>query len=96
MNKYATQAEQHWQAHRPNEYAQMPDRDRFFDMLGEQISYQVAELAREMEGQAPPGESYLAKVGRLATAKSTAEAQVLRETLPAGEGAAQLEEEPQK
>jgi hypothetical protein len=89
MNKYATQAQQHWQAHRPSEYAQMPDRERFFAMLGEQISYQVAELAREMEGQPPPGESYLAKVGRLATARSTAEAQVLRETLPAAEEAQQ-------
>lgn len=89
MNKYATQAQQHWQAHRPSEYAQMPDRERFFDMLGEQISYQIAELAREMEGHAPAGESYLAKVGRLANAKSTAEAQVLRETLPAAEQEAQ-------
>lgn len=85
MNKYATQAQRHWEAHRPTEYADMADRDRFFTMLGEQISYQVAELARQLEGYAPDGESYLAKVGRLATAKSTAEAQVLRETLPAAE-----------
>lgn len=85
MNKYATQAQRHWETHRPTEYADMPDRDRFFDRLGEQISYQVAELAREMEGHAPAGETYLAKVGRLAAAKSTAEAQVLRETLPDAE-----------
>jgi hypothetical protein len=85
MNKYATQAQRHWETHRPTEYADMADRDRFFARLGEQISYQVAELSRQMEGHAPVGETYMAKVGRLATAKSTAEAQVLRETLPAAE-----------
>lgn len=85
MNKYAAQAQRYWEAHRPAEYAQMADRDQFFTRLGEQISYQVAELARELEGNPRAGESYVAKVGRLSNAKQAAEEQVLRETLPAAE-----------
>lgn len=85
MNKYAMLAQQHWETYRPLEFAQMNDRETFFTNLGEQISYQIAELARQLEGGVQPGEAYLAKVGRLGAARRSAEEQVLRETLPAAE-----------
>jgi hypothetical protein len=85
MNRYALLAQRHWEKYRPIEFEQMRDRDTFFAKLGEQISYQIAELTRQMEGSARPGEAYLAKVDRLGAAKLSAEAQVLRETLPSPE-----------
>jgi hypothetical protein len=86
MNKYALLAQRHWETYRPIELAQMRDRDRFFAELGEQISYQVAERSRQLEGGVQPGEAYVAKVNRLRAARLTAEEQVLSETLPAAEG----------
>jgi hypothetical protein len=85
MNRYALLAQRHWEMYRPIEFERMRDRETFFAKLGEQISYQIAELARQMEGSVRPGEAYLAKVERLGTAKLSAEAQVLRETLPSAE-----------
>jgi hypothetical protein len=64
----------------------MLDRDRFFAELGEQISYQIAERTRQLEGGVQPSEAYGAKVDRLRAARRTAEDQVLRETLPEAEG----------
>lgn len=85
-NRYALLAHRHWETHRPIELAAMRDQDRFFAELGEQISYQVAERCRQLEGGVQPGEAYGAKVNRLRAARLTAEEQVLRETLPAAEG----------
>ena len=85
MNKYALLAQRHWETYRPVELAQMDDRERFFSELGEQISYQIAERSRQLEGGVQPGEAYGAKADRLRAARSTAEEQVLRETLPAAE-----------
>ena len=85
MNKFALLAQRHWERYRPAELAQMPDQERFFSELGEQISYQIAERSRQLEGGVQPGEAYVAKVNRLRAARLTAEQQVLRETLPAEE-----------
>jgi hypothetical protein len=63
----------------------MQDPDAFFQVLGEQLSDDVAVLTAQLEGQAPPGETFLARIGRLNTAALTAREQVLREGLPPAE-----------
>ena len=85
MNKYGLLAQRHWERHRPNDLAGMRDQDRFFAELGEQISYQVAERAKQLEGGVQPGEPYAAKAARLRATRQSAEEQVLQETLPAAE-----------
>jgi hypothetical protein len=81
MNRYASLAYEHWRTHRADEFAGMGDRETFFAQLGEQISYQVAELTRQLERDGPPGEAYLAKAARFREARQRAEEQVLRDTL---------------
>ena len=83
MNRYASLAYEHWRTHRADEFARMTDPGTFFAQLGEQISYQIAELTRQLERDGPPGEAYLAKAERFREARQRAEEQVLRDTLTA-------------
>ena len=89
MNQYGAQARRHWQEHLPDRYRQLDDPQSFFTDLGEQMAERVQELAAGLAGPDPVGEGYLDKVGRLNMARLTAEAQVLRETLPEPESDAQ-------
>jgi hypothetical protein len=82
VNRYASLALEHWQRHRADELARMQDRESFFAQLGEQISYQIAELARELCRGGPPDELYLAKANRFRDARQLAEDEVLRHVLP--------------
>ena len=88
MNHYGELALRHWQKYRPNEYRAMSEAEKsqFFDDLGEQISDQIDDLAPTLEGQAPPGETFPQRLGRLNWARLIAQEQVLRETLPPEEG----------
>lgn len=88
--RYGTQARAHWTRWRPTQLAQIPDPEGFFAELGEQVEQQVDQMASDLAGQDVPGESYLAKVGRLRMARFDAEAQVLRDLvlLPPEETAA--------
>jgi hypothetical protein len=83
LNRYASLAYEHWRTHRADEFEGMADPGAFFAQLGEQISYQVAELTRQLERDGPPGESYPAKAARFRQARQLAEDQVLRDTLTA-------------
>ena len=83
MNRYTSLALEHWKTHRADELAGMTDRETFFAQLGEQISYQVAELSRQLQQDGPPGEDYSARAARFRQARQAAEEQVLRETLTA-------------
>lgn len=76
---YARRAQQYWARWRPEQLRQIPDPERFFTELGAQVEELVDQLTTDLAGQDLPGESYLAKVGRLRMARFTAEAQVLRE-----------------
>ena len=89
MNQYGAQAQRHWRTHLPARYRALTDPEAFFGEMGEQIAEQVQQVAKDLAGPDPAGESYLDKVGRLNMARLTAEAQVLRETLPAPESDAQ-------
>ena len=83
MNRYASLAYEYWKVHRPDEFARMTDRDRFFAQLGEQISFQVSELTRQLQRGGPPDEAYHAKAARFRQTRQQAEEQILRDTLMA-------------
>jgi len=85
MNRYGAQAQRHWQTHLPQRYRQIEDPESFFAELGDQISQQIESTARQLAGPDPANERYLDKVGRLNMARLSAEAQVIREMLPAPE-----------
>jgi hypothetical protein len=97
MNRYGATAKKHWECWLPARYSQLEDPTEYFTRLGEEISVQVDELSDAIAGSDPPGEGYLAKVGRLNMARMNAESQVLREMalldpeeeeeLPVGRGA---------
>ena len=73
MNHYGATVMQHWARFLPGAYAEIRNPDSFFGILGEQIAWQIDELADEIAGDDPPGEGYLAKVGRLTAARYQAE-----------------------
>jgi hypothetical protein len=79
MNQYATMARDHWARWLPGRYAQIPDPDTFFASLGEEVAQQIGDLMMDLAGDDPPGEGYLAKVGRLNMARLQAEEMVLAE-----------------
>jgi hypothetical protein len=79
MNRYGRQAMSHWKKVDPDRYAAIPDPEAFFTQLGEEVMQEIETRARALEGPDRPGESYLEKVGRLQTARFTAESDVLRE-----------------
>ena len=79
MNPYGRLAQQHWAKWRPNQLSQIPDPETFFTDLGEEVETQIEALEIALAGDDPGGEDYMEKVGRLRTARMTAESQVLRE-----------------
>jgi hypothetical protein len=92
MNRYGAMAQGHWRQRLPGRYQQIPDPGEYFSALGEQMSQAVADLAADLAGQDPPGETYLDKTGRLEAARRQAEEIVLSEVLPDPE--AQAGEDP--
>jgi hypothetical protein len=79
MNQYGWRAQKHWQQWLPSRFQALPDPATFFDQLGEEIATRVDELSQALQGQDPPGEQYLQKLGRLNMARLTAEAQAMQE-----------------
>lgn len=83
MNPYGERAQRHWAQFRPKEYGQIPESDResFFTTLGDEIETEIVELAQELAGPDPKGETFKQKWGRLNMARLNAESQVLSERL---------------
>ena len=79
MNQYGAMAERHWRRWLPERYRAIQDPGSFFSALGEETASQIAVLAADLAGDDPPGEDYLAKVGRLNMARLQAEERVLAE-----------------
>jgi hypothetical protein len=90
VNEYGSIAQRHWQRWRPARYAAIADPDAYFTDLGEQLAQEVADLWARMRAQAgnPPGEDYVARVGRLNALRKQAEEVVLTDlVLPPEPGA---------
>lgn len=80
MNSYGRQAREMWQQLAPRAYAEIPDPNHHFSMIGEQAANRIASLSVELAGPDKPGESYWGKVARLETAKRQAE-EIVRDEL---------------
>jgi hypothetical protein len=81
MNKYGAMAERHWRRWLPSRVVAMDDPSSFFSDLGEEVSERIGDLTMELAGNDPPGEGYMAKLGRLNMARLRAEEMVLPETV---------------
>lgn len=73
MNRYGTMACRHWERWLPEQYAAIEDPGEFFAALGEEVACQVDDLAARLAGDGGPGEGYLERAGRLASARARAE-----------------------
>jgi hypothetical protein len=82
MNSYGRQAKQHWQQYLPRQYAQIVSPEAFFRQMGETIAQQIEDLTEQIAGPDRPGETFMAKLGRLNMAKQEATIEVMRQTLP--------------
>jgi hypothetical protein len=97
VNGYGTMARRHWERWLPEQYAGAEDPEAFFAALGEEAARQVSDLAAQLAGEGPPGEGYLERAGRLASARSRAEEIVLPGlVLPAPEAFADDEHDDDK
>lgn len=81
VNQYGVKALGHWRKHLPGHLAQIPDQEAFFTHLGETAADQIDQIADSLAQAAPPGEGYLEELGRLETARKTAEMRVTRELI---------------
>ena len=81
MNTYGKFAQEAWRTTAPEEYAQIPDPEAWFEKLGEEATQRVGELMMELAGPDPVGETFLEKWGRLNAAKMQAEEIVRAEML---------------
>lgn len=81
MNRYGRMAERQWRALAPTRVGAIPNPSRFFTELGETVQAEVSDLASTLAGPDPVGESYLAKVARLGTARREAEDIVMRQLI---------------
>jgi len=97
MNQYATMALRHWRRFRPNQYAQIADPIRFFSELGSRVETGIADLAEALAGEDVPGETFLAKTGRLTAARQRAQEMILAEEVlvPAEPGTEMDETDPE-
>lgn len=77
MNRYGVMAMRYWARWLPGAYAGISDADAFFTELGEEVAWQVEELAERLAGEGRPGEGYLDRVARLFTARAVAEEIIL-------------------
>ena len=94
MNRYGAMARRHWERWLPEQYAAIEDPDAFFATLGKEAARQVGDLAEQLAGDDQPGEGYLERAGRLASARARAEEIVLpRLLLPAPEAFADDEQD---
>lgn len=92
MNRFGRMARRQWETVAPGRVEALPDPVRFFAELGETLLAEVSDLAATLAGLDPVGESYLAKVARLRTARREAEEIVMRQLMWAGDPGLPLEQ----
>jgi len=94
VNRYGATAWRHWERWLPEQYAAIEDPGAFFAALGEEAARRVDDLAAQLAGDGRPGEGYVERAGRLASARARAEEVVLpQRVLPPPEGFADDEQD---
>ena len=90
-------ARRHWERWLPEQYAAIEDPDGFFTALGEEAARQVGDLAARLAWDCGPGEGYVERAGRLASARARAEEIVFpQRVLPPPEAFADDEQDDQE
>lgn len=73
VNKYGAHAQKLWQEWAPASYAGIPEPEQFFSHLGQLAAQMMAELAPQIAGPDPAGESHREQAARLSAATLRAE-----------------------
>lgn len=81
MTDYASRVQAYYETYLPSRVAALPNPSAFYRKQGKEIARQVRDLETAFAGTDSPDEDYLAKVGRLTTARKQAEEKVLGEVL---------------
>jgi hypothetical protein len=81
MGQMAAIAEQHWRTYLPQDYANLTNRETFFQSLEDDAQTQIDQLMEVEEDRTVPGESFADRMGRLRAARQVAEERVFREVL---------------
>lgn len=53
VNHYGQLAAEHWRAHRPHAYRALPEPERFFQALGEQVQAAITSLRGDLLARTP-------------------------------------------
>lgn len=79
MNKFGLLAQEHWQRHAPNRYANLDDPVEYFTELGETISDEIAAITDHLQRQLPNDLEFMDKLGQMNMIRHQAEERVLDE-----------------
>lgn len=82
MNRYGNQLLKQWEIASPQFVSSLEDPQAHFTQMGVQVEQEIQELLPSLEGNDPPNEDYLVKVGRLQAARREAEEIVLEQYRP--------------
>lgn len=94
MNRYGRRLMRQMQQTDPARYQSLPDPERHFTIMGEQLAVEIEQLAHTIAGPDRPGETYLQKVGRLNMARLNAESDLLAETIAKDPEDPEIDERP--
>ena len=79
LTQLAQIAWEEWEEYAPTAFGMLRDPRTFFSRLGERAQEQESQLAAAMQGPDKPGESTMAKAGRIQQATNAARGQVIVE-----------------
>lgn len=79
LTQLAQIAWEEWEEYAPTAFGMLRDPRTFFSRLGERAQEQESQLAAAMQGPDKPGESTMAKAGRIQQATNAAREQVIVE-----------------
>ena len=79
LSQLARIAWEEWEEYAPTAFGMLRDLRTFFSRLGERAQEQESQLAAAMQGPDKPGESTMAKAGRIQQATNAAREQVIVE-----------------
>lgn len=79
LSQLARIAWEEWEEYAPTAFGMLRDLRTFFSRLGERAQEQESQLAAAMQGPDKPGESMMAKAGRIQQATNAAREQVIVE-----------------
>lgn len=89
MNMFSPMVREHWQTHRPKEWAAMTDPEAFVETKAREIETRILVAEEALEKTVPEPEAYEDQIGRINQIRADATAMVLAELLPEPEPGAE-------